>query len=55
MEAREVHFERRSIEAANQLDHLSFGTADVEAGQQKGNRIRTASGHWARTEQVKCQ
>jgi hypothetical protein len=33
MEAGDVQREQRSVEPAHELDHLTFGTTDVEAGQ----------------------
>ena len=38
MEAANVHFELSWIEPSNQLDHLTFRSADVEAGQEDRDR-----------------
>jgi hypothetical protein len=47
VKARDVHLELSAIEAVNQLRHLTLGSADVEAGQQEGNWVRTSSRHLA--------
>ena len=45
MEARHVDLEFAAVEPANQLHHLALGSADVEARQEKGNRILSTSRH----------
>ncbi len=45
MEARDVDLEFAAVEPADQLHHLALGSADVEARQEKGNRILSTSRH----------
>ena len=45
VEARHVDFEFAAVEPANQLHHLALGSADVEARQEKGNRVPSTSRH----------
>lgn len=41
MKTRDVHLELRAVEPADELNHLALGAANFEAGQHKGDAVRT--------------